>query len=196
MPFSAGIPISTPVRPSQAPTIRVSRAYLHWFIGFGLTGLLYSSFAWSVLLAGNGKSRVELALQLPLKGLIRFLEWVHCPDVLAIVLEVFPPVTGLALGLLALGACWAWRALNLAWDRAKYVLIGAAIFEGLLLGYGCASARISEPGPQGYLTLPGQGDSLLALALMILFVCGICLVALSPHWGGPFRPDRRATSGS
>src|SRR5262245_63634531 len=100
-----------------------SRPYLRWFIGFGLAGLFYSSFAWSVLLAGNGQSRVELALQLPLKGLIRFLEWVHCPDVVALVVAVFPPVTGLLCGVLALGACWAWRALDLRWARVKLVIV-------------------------------------------------------------------------
>jgi hypothetical protein len=195
MRFSAGRPLPSSARGARGARVRTTKTYLHWFIGFALTGLLYSSFAWSVLLAGNGKSRVELALQLPLKGMIRFLEWIHCPEVLAIVLEVFPPITGLAFGLLALGACWAWRTLDLAWDRAKYVLIGAGLFEGLLLAYGCASARISEPGPQGYLTLPGQGDSLLAMALTILFVCGISLIALSPHWG-TLRSGDRATSNS
>ena len=177
-------PSAIQTRPSAS---RRSRAYLRWFIGFGIAGLLYSSFAWSVLLAGNGKSRVELALQLPLKGLIRFLEWIHCPDVVAIVVAVFPPVTGLACGLFALGACWAWRALDLRWARAQHVIAGIALFEASLLAYACAHATLSEPGPQGYLAIGGRGDSLLALALMILFVGGVTLAALSPHW----TPERR-----
>src|SRR6185436_4214193 len=132
--------------------------------GFGIAGLVYSAFAWSVLLAGNGRSRIELALQLPMKGLIRLLEWVHCPDVLAFVVTLFPPLTGLLCGLLALGTCWAWRALDLGWDRTKYVVFGTALFELALLGYGCSNATLSEPGPAGTLTLPGRGDSLLGLA--------------------------------
>ena len=56
------------------------------------------------------------------------------------------------------------------------------LFETILMGYGCANATVSDPGPQGYLELPGRGDSLLALALMILFVSAVSLVALSPHW--------------
>jgi len=185
MAFSVGLSVPPPVlqpRPSAA-----RRSYLRWFIGFGLAGLFYSSFAWSVLLAGNGRSRVELALQLPLKGLIRFLEWIHCPEALAIVLAVFPPVTALVFGVLALGACWAWRTLELRWDRAKHVLAGTALFEAGLLAYACGQARLSEPGPQGYLSIGGRGDSLLALALLVLFVGGVSLVALSPHWA----PEQR-----
>jgi hypothetical protein len=188
MSLSAGIYIPQAILHATVSKSRPSKTYLRWFIGFGLTGLLYSSFAWSVLLAGNAKSRVELALSLPLKGLIRLLEWIHCPDVLALVLAVFPPVTGLLFGLLALGACWAWRALGLRWDRAKYVLLGTALFEALLLGYACDHAKISEPGAHGYLAMSGRGDSLLALALMIFFVSGISLIALSPHWGPAARP--------
>jgi len=187
MSRSIGLSVATPALRTRASESRRFKAYLHWFIGFGLAGLLYSSFAWSVLLAGNGKSRVELALHLPLKALIRFLEWIHCPDVLALVVAVFPPVTGIVCGILALGACWAWRALDLRWSRAKHVIVGMAFFELMLLFYGCANARISEPGPQGYLAVAGRGDSLLALALMILFVGGVSLVALSPHWT-PERP--------
>jgi hypothetical protein len=185
MSLSVGIslpPARTPARSSR------SRSYLRWFIGFGLAGLFYSSFAWSVLLAGNGKSRVELALQLPMKGLIRFLEWIHCPDVLAFVVTLFPPLTGLFFGVLALAGCWAWRALGLQWDRAKHVVAGTALFQALLLGYGCSRATLSEPGPHGYLTLPGSGDSLLALAIVIFVVGGVALVALSPHW---IRDNRR-----
>jgi len=185
MSLSVGLSVPPPAlrtRPSRS-----RRSYLRWFIGFGLAGLLYSSFAWSVLLAGNGRSRVELALQLPLKGLIRFLEWIHCPDALAIVLAVFPPVTALVSGVLALGACWAWCALDLRWDRVKHVLAGTALFEGALLAYACGLARLSEPGPQGYLSIGGRGDSLLALSLLVLFVSAVSLVALSPQWA----PERR-----
>ena len=180
MGLSVGLSVPSPVlhtRPSAA-----RRSYLRWFIGFGIAGLLYSSFAWSVLLAGNGRSRVELAMQLPLKGLIRFLEWIHCPEALAIVLSVFPPVTALVSGVLALGVCWAWRALDLRWDRVKHVLAGTALFEAALLAYASGQARLSEPGPQGYLSIGGRGDSLLALALLVLFVGAVSLVALSPHW--------------
>jgi hypothetical protein len=187
MSLSVGLSVPPSDLRIRASGSRRFKSYLHWFIGYGLAGLLYSSFAWSVLLAGNGKSRVELALHLPLKGLIRFLEWIHCPDVLALVVAVFPPVTGLVCGILALGACWAWRSLDLRWNRGKDVILGMALFESLLLGYGCANAQMSEPGPQGYLAVAGRGDSLLALALMILFVGGLSLVALSPHWT-PERP--------
>ena len=93
MSLSVGLSVPPPALPSRSS--RRSRIYLRWFIGFGIAGLLYSTFAWSILLAGNGKSRVELAFQLPLKGMIRLLEWVHCPDVLALVVGLFPPVTGL-----------------------------------------------------------------------------------------------------
>jgi hypothetical protein len=174
MSLSIGLTVSPPVLRS-----RPANPYARWFIGFGLAGLLYSSFAWSVALAGNGTSRVELALQLPLRGLIRLLEWVHCPDVVAIVLAVFPPVTGLACGVLALGACWLWKALDLRWARAKHVIAGVALFESTLLAYGCANATLGE---QGYLAIGGRGDSLLALALVVLFVGGLSLAALSPHW--------------
>lgn len=187
MSLTAGLSHSRSFRYEPAPDSDAPAVYRRWFIGFGLTGLMYSSFAWSILLAGNGKSRVELAMELPLKGLIRLLEWVHCPSAVAIVLEVFPPITALMCGILALGVCWGWRSLGLQWERAKFVLLGTAAFEGLLLAYGCGSARLSEPGPQGHLALPGSGDVLLGLALMILFVCGITLVALSPAWN----PDRR-----
>lgn len=183
MAFTVGITI-----PSSRPSLRSSnrsRAYLRWFIGFGLAGLVYSSFAWSVLLAGSGKSRVELALQLPMKGLIRFLEWVRCPDVVAFVVTLFPPLTGLFFGLLALGGCWAWRALGLHWDRAKHVVAGTAAFQALLLGYACSSARLSD----GMLTLP-SGDSMLALAIVIFFVGGMSLVALSPRWS----PEERCAT--
>ena len=173
--------------PSRALRTRRSRPYLSTFVGFGLAGLLYSSFAWSVMLAGNGHSRVELALQLPLKGMLRFLEWIHCPEVLAIVIGVFPPVTALASGLLALAACWAWRALGLDWGRTKHVISGIALFEAALLAYGCSHAKLSEPGPQGVLSIGSRGDSFLALALLILFVGAVSLVALSPHW----TPERR-----
>jgi hypothetical protein len=182
MSLTVGITVPPSRLRSRASLAKPSRTYLRWFIGFGLAGLLYSSFAWSVLLAGNGKSRVELALQLPLKGLIRLLEWIHCPDVLAFVVTLFPPLTGLLFGLLALGACWAWRALGLRWDRAKHVVAGTALFQMALVCYACSNARLSEPGPQGYLTLPGRGDSMLALAMTIFFVAGVSLAALSPHW--------------
>jgi hypothetical protein len=185
MGLSVGLSVPPPAlhtRPSAA-----RRSYLRWFIGFGVAGLLYSSFAWSVLLAGSGRSRVELALQLPLKGLIRFLEWIHCPEALAIVLAVFPPVTALVAGVLALGACWAWRALNLRWDGVKHVLAGTALFEAALLAYACGQARLSQPGPQGYLSIGGRGDSLLALALLVLFVGAVSLVALSPQWASERR---------
>ena len=181
MSLSIGIPIP-PARPSRSEPSSRSRTYLRWFIGFGITGLVYSSFAWSLLLAGNGKSRVELALQLPMKGLIRFLEWVHCPDVVAFLVTLFPPLTGLLFGLLALGGCWIWRMLDLKWDRAKHVIAGTALFQALLLGYACSHAKLTEPGPQGYLSLPGSGDSILALAIVIFFVAGVSLVALSPRW--------------
>jgi hypothetical protein len=194
MSLSAGIYIPRSILQIRASKPRPSKAYLRWFIGFGVTGLLYSSFAWSVLLAGNARSRVELAFGLPLKGMIRLLEWIHCPDVLALVLAVFPPVTGLLFGILALGACWAWRALGLGFDRAKYVLVGIALFEALLVGYACAHAKISEPGAQGVLALSGRSDSLLATALIILFVGGISLIALSPHWGTEARQASRPTS--
>lgn len=180
MSLSVGIPIP----PARTNT---SRSYLRWFIGFGLAGLVYSSFAWSVLLAGNGKSRVELALQLPMKGLIRFLEWIHCPEVLAFVVTLFPPLTGLLFGVLALAGCWAWRTLGLQWDRTKHVIAGTALFQTLLLGYACSRATLSEPGPHGYLTLPGNGDSLLATSIVIFFIGGVSLAALSPHW---IRDDR------
>jgi hypothetical protein len=186
MGLSIGLSVHPPALQSRPSDVR--RSYLRWFIGFGLAGLVYSSFAWSVLLAGSGKSRVELALQLPLKGLIRFLEWIHCPETVAIVLAVFPPVTALASGLLALGACWTWRALDLSWSRAKHVIAGTALFEAGLLAYGCASARLSEPGPQGYLSIGGRGDSMLALSLLVLFVGAVSLVALSPHWAPERRP--------
>ena len=179
MSLSVGISIPPARTPGRTKT---SKSYLRWFIGFGLAGLFYSSFAWSVLLAGNGKSRVELALQLPLKGLIRFLEWIHCPEVLAFVVTLFPPLTGLLFGLLALAGCWAWRTLGLQWDRAKHVIGGIALFQTVLLGYACSRATLSEPGPQGHLTLPGSGDSLLATSIVIFFVGGVSLVALSPHW--------------
>ena len=173
--------------PSPVVQRRPVNPYLNWFIGFGLAGLLYSSFAWSVLLAGNGKSRVELAFQLPLKGLIRLLEWVHCPEVVALVVSVFPPVTGLACGILALAACWMWKALDLRWARAKHVIAGIAVFEAALMAYGCANATLSDPGPQGYLSVGVRGDSLLSLALVVLFAGGLSLAALSPHWA----PERR-----
>ena len=186
MSLTVGLSVS-PALQTRPSGSRPSRAYLRWFIGFGIAGLLYSSFAWSVILAGNGQSRVELALQLPLKGLIRFLEWVHCPDVVALVVAVFPPVTGLLFGVLALGACWAWRALDLRWARVKLVIAGIALFEAALLGYGCANATLNEAGPRGYLAIGVRGDSLLALALTILFVGVVSLAALSPHW----TPERR-----
>ena len=181
MSLSVGITIPhTRLQPPERAT--PARPYLRWFLGFGLTGLFYSSFAWSVLLAGNGKSRVELAMQLPMKGLIRLFEWVHCPDVVAFLVTLFPPLTGLLFGVLALGACWAWRTLGLRWDRAKHVVAGTALFQSLLLGYACSEAKLTEPGPQGYLSLPGSGDSLLGLAIVIFFVGGVSLIALSPRW--------------
>ena len=190
MSLTAGIAIPpTRLQPRSGASSRSS--YFQWFLGFGLAALFYSSFAWSVLLAGSGKSRVELALQLPMKGLIRFLEWVHCPEVLAFVVTLFPPLTGLLFGLLALAACWAWRMLGLKWDRAKYVVLGMAVFQSLLLCYACGNATLSEPGPQGTLTLPGRGDSMLALAIVIFFTGGISLIALSPHWTAD-RTDARA----
>jgi hypothetical protein len=187
MSLSVGISVPPSVLQARAAQPRPFDTYRRWFIGFGLTGLVYSGFAWSVVLAGSGKSRVELALQLPLKGLIRLLEWVHCPEVLAFVVTLFPPLTGLLCGLLALGACWAWRALDLRWDLARFVVIGTVLFEALLLGYGSTNA---QPG-KGGLALHVRGDSLLALALVILFAGGVTLVALSPNWS-----DRRATSAS
>lgn len=192
MSLTVGIPIPPSVLRARHPKPRAARTYLSWFIGFGVTGMVYSAFAWSVLLAGSGKSRVELALHLPMKGLIRLLDWVHCPDVVAFVITLLPPLTGLMCGVLALGACWAWRALALGWDRAKHVIAGMALFELALLAYGCASATLSEPGPQGHLALAGRGDSLLRMALMILFIGGMTLIALSPHWA-PDRTDRRTT---
>ena len=186
--MSLSVGLSVPPHALRPRPSRSRRPYLQWFVGFGLTGLLYSSFAWSVLLAGSGRSRVELALQLPLKGLIRFLEWVHCPEALAIVLAVFPPVTALVSGVLALGACWAWRALDLRWDRAKHVITGIALFEAALLAHACGLARLSEPGPRGHLSIGGRGDSMLALALLVLFVGAVSLVALSPHWAPERRP--------
>ena len=185
MSLSVGLsvrPHALQTRPSRS-----RRSYLRWFIGFGLAGLLYSSFAWSVLLAGSGRSRVELALELPLKGLIRFLEWIHCPEALAIVLSVFPPVTALVSGVLALGACWTWRALDLHWSRVQHVIAGIAVFEAAILAYACGQARLSEQGPQGYLSIGGRGDSLLALSLLVLFVGAVSLVVLSPRW----TPERR-----
>ena len=186
MSLSVGLSVSPTVLESRLSVAR--RCYLHWFIGFGLAGLFYSSFAWSVLLAGSGRSRVELALQLPLKGLIRFLEWIHCPEALAIVLSVFPPVTALVSGVLALGACWIWRALELHWSRAKHVIAGIAAFEAAIVAYACGQARLSEQGPQGYLSIGGRGDSLLALALLVLFVGAVSLVVLSPRWAPERRP--------
>lgn len=183
-----GLTIGITVPPSilrAAPKARPFDTYLRWFIGFGLAGLVYSGFAWSVVLAGNGKSRVDLALQLPLKGLIRLLEWVHCPEVFAFVVTLFPPLTGLMCGLLALGACWAWRALDLRWERAKHVVVGTALFQLILVGYASATAKVSGTG----FALPARSDSMLALALVILFVGSVTLVALSPHLHG----DRRAT---
>jgi hypothetical protein len=187
MSFPVGISIPPTVLGARVARPRPFDTYRRWFIGYGLAGLVYSSFAWSVMLAGSGKSRVELALQLPLKGLIRLLEWVHCPDVLAFVVTLFPPLTGLLFGLVALGACWAWRALDLRWDLARHVVIGTVAFLLILLGYACANAQLHEGG----MALNVRGDSLLALALIILFVGGVTLVALSPHWA-----DRRATSAS
>jgi hypothetical protein len=180
MSLSVGINLPSSILDPRTRKIRPFDAYRRWFIGFGLAGLVYSSFAWSVVLAGNGRSRVELALQLPLKGLIRFLEWIHCPEVFAFVVTLFPPLTGLMCGLLAVGACWAWRALGLRWDRAKHVVLGTAVFQLSLVGYASASATVSG----GAFTLPGRGDSLLALALVVLFVGGVTLVALSPHLHG------------
>ena len=185
--MSLTVGISVPPSGLRTRNASAFETYRRWFIGFGLAGLVYSAFAWSLMLAGSGKSRVELALQLPLKGLIRLLEWVHCPEVLAFVVTLFPPLTGLLCGLLAVGACWAWRALDLGWDRARHVVIGTALFELTLLGYGGANAHIVKGG----MALNVRGDSLLALALVILFVGGVTLVALSPNW-----LDRRATSAS
>ncbi|MBI3855798.1 MAG: hypothetical protein HY293_08930, partial [Planctomycetes bacterium] len=162
MSLSIGINIPKSILEPRAAKLRPSETYLRWFIGFALTGLVYSAFAWSVLLAGNARSRVELALQLPMKGLIRLLEWVHCPEVFAFVVTLFPPLTALMCGVLALAACWAWRVLGLQWDRTKHVLAGTALFQMVLLGYACTNATLSERGPQGVLTLPGRGDSLLA----------------------------------
>jgi hypothetical protein len=187
MSFPVGISVPPPVFEARAARSRPFDTYRRWFIGYGLAGLVYSAFAWSVVLAGSGKSRVELALQLPLKGLIRLLEWVHCPDVLAFVVTLFPPLTGLMCGLLATAACWAWRALDLRWERTRHVVVGTALFELVLLGYGGANAQPHDGG----LALHIRGDSLLALALVILFVGGVTLVALSPHWA-----ERRATSAS
>lgn len=188
MSLSVGISFPHSVLPARD---RKPGAYLRWFIGFGIAGMVYSAFAWSLLIAGSGKSRVELALQLPMKGLIRLLDWVHCPDVVAFLVTLLPPLTGLLCGVLALGACWAWRTLGLGWDRTKHVIAGTALFELALLAYGCASATLSQPGPQGHLDLAGRGDSLLRMALLIFFVAGVTLVALSPHWA-----ERRTTSAS
>lgn len=179
MSLSAGISIPRSSLPRRPEPSRPLSSYLRWFIGYGLAGMVYSAFAWSVVLAGNGMSRVELALGLPLKGLIRLLEWVHCPDVVALVLSIFPPVTGLAVGVLALAACRMWRLLGLRWDRAKFVIVGTALFEAALVAYACAKATSSD----GRLSLPGRGDSLLAMALVVLFAGGVTLVALSPRWG-------------
>jgi hypothetical protein len=186
MAYSAGIRISRSVLQQPDPQPGPFDVYLRWFIGYGLAGLLYSGFAWSLLLTGSGKSRVELALVLPLKALIRLLEWVRVPVTIAPLIVLIPPVTGLFAGLLSLAVCLAWRGLGLGWSRAKYVLLGTAGFELALLGYGCSIARIHD----GRLALPGRGDSLLGLALQILFVGGIALVALSPNW------NRRTTSAS
>jgi hypothetical protein len=187
MSFPVGISVPPPVLGTRNARTRTFDTYRRWFIGYGLAGLVYSAFAWSVMLAGSGKSHFELALQLPLKGLIRLLEWVHCPGVLAFVVTLFPPLTGLLCGLLALGACWAWRALELRWDRARHVVTGTVLFEAILLAYGCASAQPHEGG----LALHVRGDSLLAVALVILFIGGMSLVALSPLWA-----DRRVASAS
>ena len=100
---------------------------------------------------------------------------------------LLPPLTGLLCGLLALGACWAWRALELRWHRARHVVTGTVLFEAILLAYGCASAQPHEGG----LALHVRGDSLLAVALVILFIGGMSLVALSPLWA-----DRRVASAS
>lgn len=186
MSLSAGISIPRSVLQVRPPIPRPFDTYLRWFIGYGLAGLVYSSFAWSVVLAGSGKSRVELALGLPLKGLIRLLEWVHCPDVVALVLALFPPVTGLACGLAALGACWVWRALGLRWERAMFVILGTALFEAVLVAYACGKATMGD----GRLSMPGRGDSMLAMALVVLFAGGLSLVALSPRW----MPDTRRAS--
>ena len=185
MSFPVGISVPPPVLGARDARTRTFDTYRRWFIGYGLAGLVYSAFAWSVMLAGSGKSRIELALQLPLKGLIRLLEWLHCPEVLAFVVTLFPPLTGLLCGLVALGACWAWRALDLRWDRARHVVIGTVLFELFLMGYGSANAQVGHAG----MSLSVGGDSMLALALVILFVGGVSLVALSPHW-----TERRATS--
>ncbi len=187
MSFPVGISVPPPVLEPRAN--RTFDTYRRWFIGYGLAGLVYSAFAWSVMLAGSGKSHFELALQLPLKGLIRLLEWVHCPEVLAFVVTLFPPLTGLLCGLLALAACWAWRALELRWDRARYVVIGTALLEAILLCYGCAHAQPHEGG----MALHARGDSLLAAGLAILFVGGVSLVALSPLWADS---GRGAVSGA
>lgn len=177
MSLAAGISVPPSVLRARASSSRPFDTYLRWFIGYGLAGLVYSAFAWSVVLAGSGKSRVELALQLPLKGLIRFLEWIHCPEVFAFVVTLFPPLTGLMCGLLAVGGCWAWRVLDLRWDRAKHVILGTVLFQVVLVGYASANATVSE----GVLALPARSDSLLALALVILFCGGVTLIALSPR---------------
>jgi hypothetical protein len=187
MSLTVGISVPPSVLRTRGAQSRPFDTYRRWFIGYGLTGLVYSAFAWSVMLAGSGKSRVELALQLPLKGLIRLFEWVHCPEVPAFVITLFPPLTGLLCGLLALGACWAWRALDLRWERARFVVFGTVLFELILLCYGCANAH---PHPGG-MTLHVRGDSLLALALVILFAGGVSLLALSPVWTGDHRPRPR-----
>jgi hypothetical protein len=178
MGLTVGMTVPSSILRDRASKPRPFDAYLRWFIGFGLAGLVYSAFAWSVVLAGSGKSRVELALQLPLKGLIRFLEWIHCPEVFAFVVTLFPPLMGLMCGLLALGACWAWRALDLRWDRAKHVVLGTALFQFVLVGYASANATASEGG----LALPARSDSMLALALVVFFVGAVTLIALSPRW--------------
>ena len=183
MSLTAGISIPRSVLQPRRPAPRPFDIYLRWFIGYGMTGLVYSSFAWSVVLAGSGGSRVELALGLPLKGLIRFLEWIHCPDVVALVLALFPPVTGLACGLLALASCWAWRALGLRWERTKFVILGTALFEAALVTYACTNATMGD----GRLSLPGRGDSMLAMALVVLFAGGVSLAALSPVWAAELR---------
>lgn len=192
MSLTVGIPVPQAVFRTRAPRRRALKSYVRWFIAFGLTGFLYSTFAWCMLLAGNGKSRVELAFQLPLRGLIRLLEWIHCPACVALVVGLFPPLIGLLCGLVALAACGTWRALRLGWDREKYVVVMTMLFEGALTGYACANATLSEPGARGYLTLPGRGDSLLGLALTILFVGAVSLIALSPHWtSSRVRPGTR-----
>jgi hypothetical protein len=185
MSLTVGITVPPSGLRFRAAAARPFDVYLRWFIGFALAGLVYSAFAWSVVLAGTGRSRVELALQLPLKGLIRFLEWIHCPEVFAFVVTLFPPLTGLMCGLLALGACWAWRALDLRWDRAKHVVVGTGLFQMVLVGYASANAKVVAAG----FALPVRSDSMLALALVILFVGSVTLIALSPHLHG----ERRAT---